>query len=217
MTRQTLDLGRRVELHAMDTHCCDISIGLYRQDIEGWPEYLVHTYSQAAAAPGRLAFIVRGLQVLAGLGPVDERAGWLRFPCGVTHERALRRAFVEVCRLASDDPLETYPLTRPDKKAECDLEVVSRGDGDYGIAALEETENASRRTGAVARGFAKLFELEPLADDETAVRFDCGGQHDALLGLLFFRAQNVRSVMQEEELAASRGTLAAPGSQSSDS
>ncbi|MFP6702308.1 MAG: hypothetical protein VB861_11215, partial [Planctomycetaceae bacterium] len=66
---------------------------------------------------------------------------------------------------------------------------------------------------AVARGFAKLCEMELEESDPSVVRFDCGVEHDVLMGSLFFRAQNVRSAMQEDELSASRGTLAAPGSQ----
>lgn len=217
MAGKTLDLGRRIELHALDEHCAAISVALYRREQEAGPEYLVHSYSQKDGTVARLAFIGRGLEVLAGLQPVAERPGWLTFPCGGTHERALRRAFLDVCRLSNDEALEHLPLQRFDKKADCEMAVRTRNDGDYQIAAVEETEMAARRVKAIARGFAKLFELSAVEEDESAVRFTCGGNHEALLGLLFFRAQNVRSAMKEDEMAASRGTLAAPGSQSSES
>jgi hypothetical protein len=45
------------------------------------------------------------------------------------------------------------------------------------------------------------------------VKFGCGQTHDALIGLLLGRALNVRAVLREEEMSASRGTLAAPSAQ----
>jgi hypothetical protein len=45
------------------------------------------------------------------------------------------------------------------------------------------------------------------------VAFACGQSHDALVGLLLVRALNVRAVLREEEVQATRGTLAAPSTQ----
>ena len=43
--------------------------------------------------------------------------------------------------------------------------------------------------------------------------FPCKTPHDALIGMLLFRAQNVRAAMQEEEMASARGMLASPSQQ----
>ena len=45
------------------------------------------------------------------------------------------------------------------------------------------------------------------------MQFVCAWPHDALMGLLLPRALNVRAVLREEEMAASRGTLVAPSAQ----
>jgi hypothetical protein len=45
------------------------------------------------------------------------------------------------------------------------------------------------------------------------VSFPCGERHDALVGLLLVRAQNLRAALREEELTATRGILAAPSAQ----
>ena len=49
--------------------------------------------------------------------------------------------------------------------------------------------------------------------DRVIVRFPCGESHDQLIGLLLVRAQNLRAVLREEEMKASRGVLAAPSAQ----
>ena len=93
---QTRDLGRRIELHSMDPHCHDISLGLYRQIHDGRSGYLVHSYSAAEAAEGRLSAICDGLAAHAGLVPMEGQPGLLEFPCGEDHEKALRRTFLEL-------------------------------------------------------------------------------------------------------------------------
>jgi hypothetical protein len=50
-------------------------------------------------------------------------------------------------------------------------------------------------------------------DDGTRLTFDCGHEHDAMVGLLLQSAPNVRAVMREFEMNAAKGVLLAPGSQ----
>ena len=45
------------------------------------------------------------------------------------------------------------------------------------------------------------------------LRFRVATHYDALLGLLLVRAPNVRAIVREQEMAASRGVLAAPSQQ----
>ena len=210
---RTLELGRRIELKSMDPHCHDISLGLYRQQTAQGTGYLVHTYSAHPEASGRVAEVVRGLVEGSGMLTLAEYPGLVAFPCGDRHEKALRRTFLEVCKLPAAEIGGVQPLVRPDKKAECELTIESMGGGSYRIIAPEGAELGPRRCQAVSRGFAKLCEMESDESQPNVVRFGCGMEHDALMGAMFYRAQNVRSAMQEDELAASRGTLAAPGSQ----
>ena len=54
----TVDLGKRIELVSMDPHFNEISIGLYRQNLDSGFEVVVHSYSQQEGARERIAFIV---------------------------------------------------------------------------------------------------------------------------------------------------------------
>ena len=208
---KTLELGRRLEIHSMDPHCQDISLGLYRQDAK-CPQFLVHTYSQTEGSSQRVRFIRESLISLIGLEPA-ERSGWLQFPCGRIHQRALKRTFLDVCKLQTGDVPQPKPMEAFDKKADGNLRVVGLGNGVYRTEAVDDTQTGRKRSKALARGFVKLCELE--ANEADALRFDFGCQsaHDALIGMLMFRAQNVRSSMQEEEAAAGRGVLAPPSQQ----
>jgi len=210
---ETLDLGRRIELCPMDPYGQDISLGLYRQDGEAGAEFLVHTYSRGDGAAERVGFLRLALEALVGLEPVADRPDWQRFACGDRHERALKRSFLDICRLESGSELEPYPLARQDKKAGCVLAVVGDGGGRYRVEPEAGAEQGPRRAVAVARGYVKLCEM--VSDDEASaeMRFGCGTAHDRLLGLLLFRAQNVRSAMKEAEAAAARGMLTSPGQQ----
>ena len=209
---KTLDLGRRLELQPTDVHCRDISIALYEREVEGRPRVLVHTYSNAAGADERVAYIRQALIVMLGM-VASPQSPWIEFPCGRRHERALKRAFLDLCKLETGAPLDPKPLTGPDKKAECDLSAESLGRGVYETKALADTDKGARRATALARGYLKLCEM--VADDANDRRgsFACGQSHDALMGMLMFRAQNVRSAMQEEETAAGRGVLSSPSQQ----
>jgi len=210
---KTLDLGRRLELHASDPHCHDISLALYCRHIEGTPHVKVHTYSTVDGMRQRVAFITEALVTMADLVPSTTESQWLRFRCGTMHERALKRVFLDLCKLANGTPLEPKPLTNFDKKADGELTANARGGGRYEITATEGLAKGPRRADALARGFAKLCEMETDPADTRATTFPCGHDHDGLMGLLMFRAQNVRQAMQEEELNASRGVLTSPGNQ----
>ena len=234
---RTLDLGRRLELCSADAHCHDISLGLYRQSMAaesvtlpdrqtlpaggvdthsgevGPVQLLVHTYSTEVGAAERVAFLSQALVDLTGLERLPGTPLQLAFPCRCGHEKALKRAFLDICNKSNEDPLEPYPLSRMDKKAECQITVVPLGNGEYRIDAEAETPAAQRRRQAVARGYLKLCEMESVEGEDYRVRFPCGAPHDRLLGLLLLRAQNVRSALREDEAAVSRGVLAAPSQQ----
>lgn len=210
---RTLELGRRVELQSMDPHCHDISLGLYQQESKAGAVYVLHTYSSHPATTARIEGIRKGLVEFAGMVAVPGDPQSLAFPCGQPHEKAVRRSFLELCKLPTSEIGGFLPLVRPDKKAECDLTVEVKGPGCYRITASGDGEKKDRRCQAVARGFSKLCEMDVSASDASLVSFDCGHSHDRLMGALFFRAQNVRSAIKADELAASRGTLAAPGNQ----
>ncbi len=210
---KTLDLGQRLEIHSLDRHCQSISIGLYGQrGVEG-AEFLVHTYSAFPGASERIAFVRRAMEVLLGLAPVEGRPEWLRFPCGSEHTRAIKRAFLDVCRLPSDDALRPLPLSQLDKKAGVALTATARDGGAYRIVTEEENDATSGRTTALARGFVKVCEMEMVDESAREIRFPCGMGHGALLGFLMFRAQNVRGLMQELEASQARGMLAPPSQQ----
>ncbi len=210
---QTLDLGRRLELLPMDPHCQDISVGLYEQKLEGERQFRVHTYSAAPEARERIAFITKALRVVLGLGAVPGAPESSRFPCKSTHERALKRAFLDLCKLESDAPLAPKPLTAFDKKACGNLTAESLGHGVYRMTSEAGLEAGPKRVTALVRGYAKLCEMEAVEGASEQLVFPCKMSHDALIGMLMFRAQNVRAAMQEEESAASRGSLAAPSQQ----
>ena len=210
---KTLDLGHRVEIQPMDKHCHDISLGLYQQEFDGSPHYLVHTYSSAEAAPERVAFIRQAMVTMLGMEANAAQPEWFRFSCGDRHEKAAKRAFLDLCKLASGSPLEPKACTNFDKKADCDLSITGTTEGIYRASAAAETDASTRRIGALIRGFMKVCEMLPVDDSESDLRFTCGGLHNEMVGMLLFRAQNVRSAMQEDAASAGRGSLAPPSQQ----
>lgn len=210
---KTLNLGRRIEIHSMDKHCQDISLGLYRREEEGHPRFLVHTYSSSEAAGDRTAFIRQALIQMLGLQAAGDDSDWIQFPCREDHLRALKRAFLDLCKLETGAPLEAKPLKAFDKKAEEDLEAVSLGAGKYQMRSSSGEEKAAKRATALARGFAKLCEMNALDDPQDTVQFPCETEHHELIGMLTYRAQNVRAAMKEEELSSGRGVLAPPSQQ----
>jgi len=207
---QTRDLGRRVELVSMDPHFRNITIGLYRQDREGRPHYLVHTYSHLPGAGERIEFVRRAAQVLGGVERADD---WLRFSCGLAHQTAARRVFLEACKLPSTAVVEVRPLTVLDKKSGRNLAVANLGGGVYQITADGPEDGKAQRIDAIAGGLRKLGEMTAVEGHPEQVAFPCGQAHDALVGLLLPRALNVRAVLREEEMAGSRGLLVAPSQQ----
>ena len=210
---KTLDLGRRIELHSMDKPCGDISLGLYQQDVGGAQRFLVHTYADSDEARGRAAFILEALRVMLGLETAEEDPGMLVFPCGTVHLRALKRAFLDLCKLETGAELSPKPLTAHDKKAAGNLTAVNVGEGTYEIQSEDGGDTGKQRETAIARGFGKVCEMTKDDDSATRVHFPCGQAHDEMIGMLMFRAQNVRAAMQEEEMAAAKGVLAAPSQQ----
>ena len=209
----TLDLGRRIELQPMDKYCHNASLGLYQKSEAGKPQFIVHTYSTAEGVDQRVGFLTQALVVMLGLEKIDDATGWMKFPCGTVHLKALKRAFLDLCKLESGSPLEPKPLTVFDKKADGVLSVEKAGPGTYQAKSEKGDDTGKKRATALARGFAKICEMDQLADDVNQVAFPCKCDHDALIGMLMFRAQNVRASMQEEEMASSRGVLSAPSQQ----
>ena len=215
---KTLELGRRIELHSMDPHCHDISLGLYRLEVNGSPRFLVHSYSSLEGTRERMDFIREALLVVVGMEAADSLVssegtrgdGWIQFPCKSDHERALKRAFLDICKLSTGTVLANKPLTVFDRKANGEISAVNLGSGIYELRA--EGGVASKRATAVARGFAKLCEMDFVAGTDS-IRFPCEIGHDALVGMLMTRAQNVRGTMKEGDMAASRGVLSAPSQQ----
>jgi len=210
---KTLDLGQRIELHSMDKHCHDISLGLYLMETGGAPRFLVHTYADSDDARARVAYIRDALRVMLGLVAADGTSDELVFPCGAVHLRALKRAFLDLCKLETGAELIPKPLTVHDKKADGELTAVNLGDGVYEISSRDGSDAGNKRAVAVARGFAKICEMTAEGDPAVRIRFGCGSSHDELIGMLMFRAQNVRAAMQEEEMASAKGVLAAPSQQ----
>ena len=204
---RTVDVGSRIELVPMDPHFHDISIALYQQVHENGPEFLVHTYSGLSGAAQRIESVAQSMVSLGGMELTT--AARLRFPCGAEHTLACKRLFIEACKLEHSEKVEERPLQIFDKKAACNINVASLGDGVYRVAA--ENEGQDRRVAAVAGGLIKLGQMEDQATDQVA--FSCGLAHDALLGLLLVRAPNVRAILREQEQNSARGVLAAPSQQ----
>ena len=216
--RQTVDIGRRIELIPLDPHFHDITIGLYRQQIvdpttgTDFPAFLVHTYSQITGATERIQKVVHAMQILGGM--LTTADDLLYFPCKDAHEFACRRVFLEACKLTSDTRAEPRPLNILDRKSKLTITVDSMGNGTYQVNANGEGRGATRRISAIAGGLMKLGEMESVeTDNNDTVRFACGHSHDALIGLLLIRAPNVRIALREDEMSASRGVLSAPSQQ----
>ena len=201
------DLGRRIELVSMDRHCDEVSVALYAR--AGARIALVHSYSERPRVAERLAWIAGAMRTLAGLtgtGPA------LSFPCLGWHESAARRVFLEACRLDPAQPLASRPLQAFDDRSGQELAVVALGRGAYRVLAGVVPATADRAS-AVARGLARLAELDVDPSDGSVVRFACGAPHDELVGLLLSRAMNIRGALRELAAAAARGVLAPPGAQ----
>ena len=216
--RRVVDIGKRIELIPIDPHFHDISIGLYCQQIVNAttgrksPVFLVHTYSHISGAAERIEGVKAAMQILGGM--LRTADGLLYFPCHRVHEAACRRVFLEACKLAPNTRIEPRPLSILDKKSQLTITVDSTGKGVYRVTAEGEGRGAARRISAIAGGLMKLGEMESVeTDNKDTVAFACAHSHDALIGLLLMRAPNVRIVLREEEMGASRGVLTAPSQQ----
>jgi hypothetical protein len=206
----TRDMGRRVELVSMDPHFHDITLGLYRQDHAGRPQYLIHTYSGLRGAGERRESITQIAQILGG---AERAAAWLQFSCGSPHQAAARRLFLDSCKQAPGFASAPRPLRILDKKSGRNIVVTNLTGGVYQIAADGPEEGRAARLDAIVTGLRKLGELDAVPDHADQVAFPCGHAHDALVGLLLPRALNVRAILREEEEAGTRGLLVAPSQQ----
>ena len=207
-----VNIGRRIELVPIDTHFHDITIALYRQELDACTVFRVHTYSHKDGASERIHQVASFMQILGGMSEYSK--GCLMFPCGERHEAACRRVFLEACKITPNTPFEQRPLNIFDKKSQLTITVDSIGNGSYRVCSNGEGRSADRRVSAIAGGLMKLGEMDvDEHSDGDTVRFACGHSHDALVGLLLVRAPNVRVVMREEEASTTRGVLSAPSQQ----
>jgi hypothetical protein len=196
----------------MDRHYEDISVGLYVRDTEEGPVATVHSYSNKDGVPERMASIAAAVSVLGGLEVLPDGVS-LRFPCSTWHATAARRLFLEACKHDPSEPLEAKALEAPDSRTEQTIVIEPLGEGAYEVHAQNVTDDAPSRAPAIGRAMAKLAELSIDDGERVVVRFPCGQSHDQLIGLLLVRAQNLRAVLREEEMKASRGVLTAPSAQ----
>jgi hypothetical protein len=126
---------------------------------------------------------------------------------------AVRRIFLEACKLHSRETLSARPLSILDKKLNRTITVTSLGNGTYALGADGDEESTASRIAAVAGGLMKLGEMIPVSESTERIAFPCGQPHDSMVGLLLIRALNVRAVLREQEMTASRGILSAPSAQ----
>jgi hypothetical protein len=206
----TRNLGIRIELVSMDPHFHDITIALYRQDHEGRPEYLVHSYSGLEGARQRMESLRGSMAIMADLVPAGDR---LHFACASAHQAAARRTFLETVKLAPGAANAPRPLTVLDKKSGRNITATSLGGGRYQITADGPEDGKAARIDGIVGGLVKLAEVEIVEGSPGQFAFPCGKSHDALVGLLLPRALNVRAILREEESAGGRGLLVAPSQQ----
>ena len=194
----------------MDPHHADISIGLYVHETPHGPRATVHSYSRAAGTSARLAQVAETICKMAGLRQ-GQSATEIEFTCGSWHSAAARRLFLEACKQRPGETPAAPVLESPDTRTGQTIVVSPLGDGAYHVDARDVGDDETSRAPAITRAIAKLAELE--LDDGLVVRFPCRRPHDELIALLLTRAQNLRAILREEELQASRGVLAAPSGQ----
>lgn len=206
------DIGRRVELVAMDSQFHDISLGLYERTTGGTTGYLVHTYSTVEGSATRLEFVRNAMVALGGMTAVGHTGTLVGFSCSEPHRLMARRIFLEATKTPSDRPVEARPLETIDRKTECRIQAAGT-DGEYHLYVEGSDETCDRRAAVAAKGLATLAEAELVPETSDRVRFACGAEHDAAVGLLLPRALNVRAAMREVDEAASRGVLAPPSAQ----
>ena len=129
----------------MDSHCDDISIGLYRQDLAQGPTYRLHTYSQIDGSVDRLAFLSSAMENMAGM-QVDSDGG-LYFNCGHAHQQAVKRAFLDVCKLPTASAAPEPRQPHIDDKKSGTVMLLIKGMG--GIKSQRLNLSKSRHDGAL--------------------------------------------------------------------
>ena len=207
-----VNIGRRIELVPIDTHFHDITIALYREELDACTVFRIHSYSRKDGASERIQQVARYMHILGGMSQYSD--SHLMFPCGYNHEAACRRVFLEACKIPPNTPTEPRPLSILDKKSKLMITVNSLGNGSYRVTSNGEGRSAERRVSSIAGGLMKLGEMDVgQGTNGDTVSFSCGHSHDALVGLLLVRAPNVRVIMREEEASATRGVLSAPSQQ----
>lgn len=208
---EIVDIGRRIELVPIDLHCQDITIGLYCQEVDEGLGFLVHTYSHLPVAQERISFVIHAMCVLGGM--VLAPNGLIHFPCWHEHQMACKRVFLEACKLASNTIVEAKPLNILDKKTGLNIKVFSDKNGVYQVSAEGVGKDKEKRVAFITGGLIKLGQMVEVKNTLDKIAYPCGDTHDEMLGLLLIRAPNVRAVFREQDMAASRGVLAAPSQQ----
>jgi hypothetical protein len=206
-------LGTRIELVSTDRYFRDVSIALYVQDDgQGGSRFLVRSFARYDGLDARIAYILDAMITLGGMQRTDglDAADSLRFPCGGAHLVAVRRLFLQACKEKPEAAAVQAPLSMWDKKSETTIHANGLGTGAYTLSAEGD---AGRRLMALRNAVVKLADATMDDEDGTRFSFDCGHDHDAMIGLLLQSAPNVRAVMREFEMNAAKGVLMAPGSQ----
>lgn len=205
-------IGQRIELVPMDSHCGDITLGLYEQVGDQGTSFLVHTYSSRDGAALRVAYMAKAMSVLGGMVIDRQQETMLRFPCGDAHRVACRRIFLEAAKLPTGSPLESRPLEVFDRRQGDNIELTRLGSR-YRAHSVGNSGLHDRRAAVAALGLVRLGDMAPIPDTSDQVRFRCNTPHDAVVGLLLTRALEVRAALREVESRAARGILTAPSSQ----
>ncbi|MDP6832243.1 MAG: hypothetical protein QF512_14900 [Alphaproteobacteria bacterium] len=203
------DLGTRIELVSTDKYFRDVSIGLYAREAEdGWC-FRIRSFASYDGLAERIGFIVDAMRTLGGM-ELAGAADTVLFPCGGEHLVAVRRLFLQACKEKPDAAPESPVLSLWDKKSELNVSAAAKGQGAYELSA-GAAEGAERRLTALRNAVVKLADAQADEDNGRRLSFDCGHDHDAMVGMLLQTAPNVRSVMREQEMNAAKGVLAAPG------
>lgn len=212
-----VNYGRYIDLISMDKHFHDIAIALHVCEEEGGRLFTLHTYSRLPEAQGRVRGVAALMVALGGMTWMDQAKGVVRFPCGALHERAVKRLFNEVVMFPPDTPLQAKPLsvheTKTGRTIGVDPEQDARAQWTYVVNADGSPEGLARRVAEVTAGLAKLGDMERVEGTQDQVRFACGHDHRALVGLFLPRALNVRAVVAAEAAEQKRGVLLAPSAQ----
>lgn len=207
---RTVELGRRVDLLSMDPHFFEISIAIYRSDDSTFATYVLNSYSQRKGTADRLVFLADTMRSLGDMLMTEENPLSLRFSCGHAHQLALKRLFVEACKIMPGSDFNLQPLWVLDKKNDLTIHADSLGKGRYLCRGDRDGTREERRVAAMAAGLGKLAELDV---DGNEISFPCGFDHHKIVALLLTRALNVRNALREQEASATRGVLNAPSQQ----